>query len=169
MWIVPAAETINTGTDALITLSSSWGIGLTLVFLVMAGGMVLMGLYIWKVLPIRARRDSELHAEQLKEQFNKEIQLIKDSFTTRQPTEDDIKPETLTQFNNRFKAIWAELSKIEKRISGIETTCPQHKAVMSEVLIKLQAVNDALPQLVSSINGINDKVWEIAMKQGGKG
>lgn len=138
---------IQSGTDALITLSSSWGIGLTILFFIILAILILIGIYIWKVAPVRVGRE----IEELKAKINA-VTLPKQA------------PTPVVDNTLKIKGIFAELDRIKARLDRVEGRCPQHQAMLNETLTSMKVINETLPQALESISSLNDKVWDIAMR-----
>lgn len=154
------ADSINSGTNALITLSSSWGIALTILMVLILGAIAIIIIYLWKVAPISAAK----RIEQLKSQvLIQQHDATEISLKQANPAPIDYGP--------KFKTIFAQLDAIKVRLESVEKTCPKHQTAINEVVSKMQVINETLPQALDSITSLSDRVWDIALrgKQGEKG
>jgi hypothetical protein len=154
------SDSINSGTQALISLSSAWGIGLTVFMVIILGAIAIIIIYLWKVAPISAAK----RIEQLKSQvLIQQHDATEISLKQANPAPIDYGP--------KFKTIFAQLDAIKVRLESVEKTCPKHQTAINEVVSKMQVINETLPQALDSITSLSDRVWDIALrgKQGEKG
>lgn len=145
--------TIDSGANALINLSSAFGIGITIVFIIILAAVTIIIVYLWRVAPIRARREIET----LKEEMLRQQEI-------KPPAEQHAVDAGI---NSKIKAIFAELDRIRARLDKVEGRCPQHQAMLNETLTNMKVINETLPQALESISSLSDKVWEIAMRRPG--
>lgn len=152
-----ASDSINSGTNALISLSSAWGVGLTILMILILGAIAIIIIYLWKVAPISAaKRIEQLRAQVITQQSDATEIALKQS----NPTPID--------YNPKFKAIFAQLDAIKVRLESVEKTCPKHQTAITEVVSKMQVINETLPQALDSITSLSDRVWEIALRSNKK-
>lgn len=152
-----ASDSINSGTNALISLSSAWGITLTILMVLILGTIAIIIIYLWKVAPISAAK----RIEQLKSQvLIQQHDATEISLKQANPAPIDFSP--------KFKAIFAQLDAIKLRLESVEKTCPKHQMAITEVVSKMQVINETLPQALDSITSLSDRVWEIALRSNKK-
>lgn len=157
---------INSSTDALITLSSTFGIGLTILMVIILAGVAIALVYLWRVAPIKAKQDMEALKQELillQQQHAEKIAAEK-AASLRQSGQMPAMP---IDHSAKIKAIFAELDRIKNRLEKVEATCPEHREMLVDVVTKMKIINETIPQAIESIQTLNERVWDLATKGGG--
>jgi type II secretory pathway pseudopilin PulG len=158
-------EVINSSTDALITLSSTWGIGLTILMIIILAIVAIVLVYLWKVAPIKAKQNMEaLKQEMILLQQQHADNLAAEKAKLRQSGQ---MPAIPVDHSAKIKAIFAELDRIKNRLEKVENTCPEHREMLTDVVTKMKIINETIPQAIESIQTLNERVWDLATKSGG--
>ena len=150
---------IDHGANALITLSSAWGIGLTILIILILGSIAIIIVYLRWVAPIRSSNVKDIAA--LREEMLSQQKQMLAQQAIKPPAEQHMVDASI---NTKIKALFAELDRVKIRVEKLEGNCPKHQQAISEVVAKMQVINETLPQALESIGSLSDRVWDIALK-----